>query len=108
MAGSVGDRAIKTNLAKSSAPIDNSIACRHAVMTFHPAPRIRSQGTSHDGPRESRTNDWFHGIAELVPFFGGAAVPKTAYQTQGHLGFVALMGAGFSLVPTFWLAAPFC
>src|SRR5258708_20382673 len=65
MAGSVGDRAIKTNLAKSSAPIDNSIACRHAVMTFHPAPRIRSQGTSHDGPRESRTNDWFHGIAEL-------------------------------------------
>jgi Zn-dependent protease len=43
----------------------------------------------------------------LVPFFGGAAVPKTAYQTQGHLGFVALMGAGFSLVPTFGLAAAF-
>jgi Zn-dependent protease len=43
----------------------------------------------------------------LVPFFGGAAVPKTAYQTQGHLGFVALMGAGFSLVPTFALAAAY-
>jgi hypothetical protein len=32
----VRDRAIETNLAKSSAPIDNSIACRHAGMTFHP------------------------------------------------------------------------
>lgn len=47
-----------------------------------------------------------HGIY-LVPFFGGAAVPKTAYRSQGHLGFVALMGAGFSLVPTFGLAAMF-
>src|SRR5258708_19322066 len=79
MAGSVGDRAIKTNLAKSSAPIDNSIACRHAVMTFHPAPRIRSQGTSHDGPRESRTNDWFHGIAEL------GIDRKTVLKYAGHL-----------------------
>jgi Zn-dependent protease len=43
----------------------------------------------------------------LVPFFGGAAVPKTAYQTQAHLGFVALMGAGFSLVPTLALAATY-
>jgi hypothetical protein len=36
LAGSVRDCAIETNLAKSSAPIDNSIACRHAVMTFDP------------------------------------------------------------------------
>jgi Zn-dependent protease len=43
----------------------------------------------------------------LVPFFGGAAVPKSAYKTQGHLGFVALMGPGFSLIPTFTLAAAF-
>jgi Zn-dependent protease len=43
----------------------------------------------------------------LVPFFGGMAVPKTAYATQGHLGFVALMGPGFSLIPTFALAAAF-
>jgi len=36
----------------------------------------------------------------LVPFFGGAAIPKTAYHSQGQLGFVALMGPGFSLIPT--------
>jgi hypothetical protein len=36
LAGSARERAIATNLAKSSSPIDNSIACRHAVMTFDP------------------------------------------------------------------------
>jgi Zn-dependent protease len=41
----------------------------------------------------------------LVPFFGGMAVPKTAYGSQGHRGFVALMGPGFSLIPTFGLVA---
>ena len=40
----------------------------------------------------------------LIPFFGGAAVPKTAYSSQGQLGFIALMGPGFSLVPTLALA----
>jgi Zn-dependent protease len=40
-----------------------------------------------------------HGIY-LIPFFGGVAVPRTAYRSQGQLGFVALMGAGFSLIPT--------
>jgi TPR repeat protein len=35
-------------------------------VTFNPPPRIRSQGTSHHGPRESRANDWFHGIDELA------------------------------------------
>jgi membrane-associated protease RseP (regulator of RpoE activity) len=43
----------------------------------------------------------------LVPFFGGAAVPKTAYRSQGQLGFVALMGPGFSLIPTLALAAAY-
>jgi hypothetical protein len=38
-------------------------------MTFHPAPRIKGQGTSQDGTRESRTNDWFQGIDELVKRF---------------------------------------
>jgi hypothetical protein len=41
----------------------------------------------------------------LVPFFGGAAVPKTAYRTEGRLGFVALMGPGLSLIPTLGLLA---
>lgn len=47
-----------------------------------------------------------HGIY-LVPFFGGAAVPKSAYRTEFDLGFVALMGPGFSVVPTFALMAVF-
>jgi hypothetical protein len=37
----VRERVIEINLAKSSSPIDNSIACRHAVMTFHPVSRIK-------------------------------------------------------------------
>jgi Zn-dependent protease len=41
----------------------------------------------------------------LIPFFGGAAVPKTAYRTEGRLGFVALMGPGLSLIPTLGLFA---
>jgi Zn-dependent protease len=44
-----------------------------------------------------------HGIY-LIPFFGGVAVPKAAYRSQGQLGFIALMGAGFSLLPTLALA----
>jgi hypothetical protein len=41
----------------------------------------------------------------LIPFFGGAAVPRTAYRTEGRLGFVALMGPGLSLIPTLGLVA---
>ena len=41
----------------------------------------------------------------LVPFFGGAAVPKTAYQTERRLGIVALMGPCPSLIPTLGLLA---
>jgi Zn-dependent protease len=41
----------------------------------------------------------------LIPFFGGAAVPKTAYRTESRLGFVALMGPGLSLIPTLGLIA---
>ena len=40
----------------------------------------------------------------LIPFFGGAAVPNTAYSSLGQLGFVALMGPAFSLIPTLALA----
>jgi Zn-dependent protease len=41
----------------------------------------------------------------LIPFFGGAAVPRTTYRTEGRLGFVALMGPGLSLIPTLGLLA---
>src|SRR5262249_54507519 len=37
----------------------------------------------------------------LVPFMGGAAVSKTPFRTDFQKGFVALMGPGFSLIPTF-------
>jgi Zn-dependent protease len=43
----------------------------------------------------------------LIPFFGGAAVPKTAYRTEGRLGFIALMGPGLSLIPTLGLFAAY-
>jgi Zn-dependent protease len=43
----------------------------------------------------------------LIPFFGGAAVPKTAYRTEGRLGFVALMGPGLSVIPTLGLLATY-
>lgn len=36
----------------------------------------------------------------LVPFFGGAAIAKGPYRREGQLGFVALMGPGFSLIPS--------
>jgi hypothetical protein len=45
-----------------------------------------------------------HGIY-LVPFFGGVAVPKSSYRSEGRLAFVALMGPGFSLIPTLVLVA---
>jgi Zn-dependent protease len=40
----------------------------------------------------------------LVPFFGGAAVAGAPYRSEGQIGFVALMGPGFSLIPTLALA----
>jgi len=43
----------------------------------------------------------------LIPFFGGAAVPKSSYRTEGRLGLVALMGPGLSLIPTLGLLAMF-
>ena len=41
----------------------------------------------------------------LVPFFGGAAIAAAPYKREGQIGFVALMGPGFSLVPTIACAA---
>lgn len=41
----------------------------------------------------------------LVPFFGGAAIAATPYRSEGQIGFVALMGPAFSLIPTLAFAA---
>jgi hypothetical protein len=75
LARSVRDRAIETNLTKSSAPIDNSIARRQAVMTFHPAPpEVRVQEImDRVNPAQ---NDQFHGIDELDPPAWINAEPK--------------------------------
>jgi Zn-dependent protease len=43
----------------------------------------------------------------LIPFFGGAAVAKSPYLSEGRLGFIALMGPAFSLIPTLGLAVMF-
>src|SRR5271166_5636340 len=67
LAGSVRERAIETSLAKSSSPIDNSIARRRAVMIFEfRLANQKKQPTGPQRPNESLTKDRFHGIDELV------------------------------------------
>jgi Zn-dependent protease len=44
------------------------------------------------------------GFVTLVPFIGGMAAPKKPYESGFQHAFVALMGPGFSLVPTLALA----
>lgn len=45
------------------------------------------------------------GFVSLIPFFGGVAAPKRPYESDWKFGFVALMGPGFSLLPTAGLLA---
>src|SRR5271166_6341801 len=74
LAGSVRERAIETSLAKSSSPIDNSIARRRAVMIFEfRLANQKKQPTGPQRPNESLTKDRFHGIDELVDRFFGTA-----------------------------------
>src|SRR6516164_6875228 len=66
LAGSVRERAIAPNFAKSFAPIANSIACRHAVMSSTSL-RIKSRKSrTHVGKCESSPYDGFHGIDVLA------------------------------------------
>jgi hypothetical protein len=51
-AGSVRDLAIARNCDKSSSPIVNSNACRHAAMIFDLVQRIKEQG--YNGPTHQR------------------------------------------------------
>jgi hypothetical protein len=44
LAGSVRERAIARNAAKSSSPMANSIACRQPAITFIPSCRIKRKG----------------------------------------------------------------
>src|SRR5262249_58323341 len=65
LAGSVRERAIAPNFAKSFSPIANSIACRHAVMSSTSL-RIKSRKPrTHVGKCESSPYDGFQGIDVL-------------------------------------------
>src|SRR5215831_3778323 len=67
LAGSVRERAIAPNSAKSFSPIANSIACRHAVMSSTLSANQSRKPRTHVGKCESSTYDGFHGIDVLVP-----------------------------------------
>src|SRR5499427_3309654 len=65
LAGSVRERAIAPNSAKSVSPIVNSIACRHAVMSSTLSANQSRKPRTHVGKCESSTYDGFHGIDVL-------------------------------------------
>src|SRR5215813_12651848 len=69
LAGSVRERAIAPNSAKSFSPIANSIACRHAVMSSTLSANQSRKPRTHVGKCESSTYDGFHGIDVLVHRF---------------------------------------
>src|SRR5215813_346345 len=62
LAGSVRERAIAPNVAKSSSPIANSIAWRHAVMSATLSANQSRKPRTHVGKCESYSYDGFHGI----------------------------------------------
>src|SRR5215468_4666118 len=66
LAGSVRERAIAPNSAKSVSPIANSIACRHALMSSTLSANQSRKPRTHVGKCESSTYDGFHGIDVLV------------------------------------------
>src|SRR6516164_1636073 len=66
LAGSVRERAIAPNSAKSFSPIANSIACRHAVMSSTLSANQSRKPRTHVGKCESSTYDAFHGIDVLA------------------------------------------
>src|SRR6516165_6204246 len=65
LAGSIRERAIAPNAAKSFSPMANSIACRHAVMSATLSANQSRKARTHVGKCESSTYDRFHGIDVL-------------------------------------------
>src|SRR6516165_5823446 len=62
LAGSVRERAIAPNAAKSFSPMANSIACRHAVMSATLSANQSRKARTHVGKWESSPYDGFYGI----------------------------------------------
>src|SRR5206468_3695966 len=90
-AGSVRERATAPNVAKSSSPIANSIACRHPAMTSVLVPESSSEATSHVSKNESSAYDRFHRIDEL----GWALLGFGAIPPFRHLALVSAAAAPY-------------
>src|SRR5262249_24646174 len=91
LAGSVRERAIAPNSAKSFSPIANSIACRHAVMSSTLSANQSRKPRTHVGKCESSTYDGFHGIDVLEPsararsdLCGGRSANEWPYRDLGY------------------------
>src|SRR6516162_4997003 len=85
LAGSVRERAIAPNAAKSFSPIANSIACRHAVMSSTLSANQSRKPRTHVGNCESPTYDRFHGIDVLGPNVLNGAFYPLSYDLLGDL-----------------------
>src|SRR5215475_1155662 len=83
LAGSVRERAIAPNAAKSFSPIANSIACRHAVMSSALSANQSRKPRTHVGKCESSTYDRFHGIDVLGPVANWSSGPAYALADPG-------------------------
>src|SRR6516164_922127 len=79
LAGSVRERAIAPNAAKSFSPIANSIACRHAVMSSTLSANQSRKPRTHVRKCESSTYDGFHGIDVLA-----SVVAPSRPAVEGH------------------------
>src|SRR6516164_1518297 len=82
LAGSVRERAIAPNAAKSFSPMANSIACRHAVMSSTLSANQSRKPRTHVGNCESPTYDRFHGIDVLVEVANLGAKDLAAAQAS--------------------------
>src|SRR6516164_6726802 len=86
LAGSVRERAIAPNAAKSFSPIANSIACRHAVMSSTLSANQSRKPRTHVGNCESSTYDRFHGIDVLACLISIAPAPRPRTGARGQPG----------------------
>src|SRR5215468_8846948 len=80
LAGSVRERAIAPNAAKSFSPMANSIACRHAVMSATLSANQSRKARTHVGKCESSPYDGFHGIDAMDEFNRHPVVLTWSYK----------------------------
>src|SRR6516162_9868262 len=97
LAGSVRERAIAPNSAKSFSPIANSIACRHAVMSSTLSANQSRKPRTHVGNCESsKRRTLQRSLAPTLPtvggdqHFGDASVARIGdacdFHVSGRLG----------------------